>query len=80
MPGKRDCDKRLKGMGIPIEVCVKYERRAGVKIGHAPTKAQRDEIAKMMVTQITLGVADVVLTAKDYELILEEVKANERSR
>lgn len=80
MPGKRDSDKRLKGMGIPIEVCVKYERKAGVKTGQQPTKAQRDKIAAMMVAQITLGVTDVVLSSKDYELIQQEVKANEEAR
>ena len=28
MAGKRDASKRLKGFGIPVEVCVKYERLA----------------------------------------------------
>lgn len=76
--GRRDVRKRLKGFGIPIEVCVKYERLAGLKTGETPNKSQADKIAAMMVTSITLGVQHVKLEAEDYKLIAEEVKSNEQ--
>lgn len=34
---KRDKNKRLKGFGIPVELCVRYERMAGVKTAGANT-------------------------------------------
>lgn len=71
---KRDINKRLKGFGIPIELCVKYERMAGVKPGEEPTKKQQEQITKLMVTALTLYVAHIVLTSRDYEEIAQEVK------
>ena len=77
---KRDKNKRLKGFGIPVEVCVRYERMAGVKTGEEPTKQQAKRITKLMVTALTIYAADVVLTSRDYALIQKEVEENERSR
>lgn len=77
---KRDKNKRLKGFGIPVELCVRYERMAGVKTGDEPTRAQQRDITRLMVTALTVYAADVVLTAADYKLIQEEVEANERNR
>jgi hypothetical protein len=77
---KRDKNKRLKGFGIPVELCVRYERMAGVKTGEEPTRAQQQDITRLMVTALTVYAADVVLTSADYQLIKEEVEANERNR
>lgn len=77
---KRDKNKRLKGFGIPVEVCVRYERMAGVKPGEVPTKQQARRITELMVAALTVYASKVVLTARDYELILKEVKDNERNR
>ncbi|MBR0196893.1 MAG: hypothetical protein IJQ34_02055 [Kiritimatiellae bacterium] len=77
---QRDNNKRLKGFGIPIEICVKYERMAGVEIGEKPNFRQRSEITRLMLTALTMYVAGVVLTAEDYELIAKEVKENEQRR
>lgn len=77
---KRDINKRLKGFGIPIELCVKYERMAGVKPGEEPTKKQQEQITKLMVTALTLYVAHIVLTSRDYAEIAQEVKENEERR
>jgi len=77
---KRDKNKRLKGFGIPVEVCVRYERMAGVKTGEQPTKKQKEQITTLMVTALTVYASNVTLTAKDYKLIHEEVEANERTR
>ena len=77
---KRDKNKRLKGFGIPVELCVRYERMAGVKTGAEPTPKQKRDITRLMVTALTVYAANVILTAKDYKLIMEEVEANERSR
>lgn len=73
----RDKDKRLKGFGIPIEVCVKYERAVGIPAGVEPTKQQRAAVTKLMVDVLTAGVSNVVLNSEDYELIAQEVKRNE---
>lgn len=78
MSGRRDAKKRLKGMGIPIDVCVKYERLAGLKTGETPNKQQADKIAAMMVTSITLGVQNVELSPEDHELIAKEIRENEQ--
>lgn len=75
---QRNKDKRLKGFGIPIEVCVKYERMAGVKTGETPTKRQAEDVTRYMVAALTIGAANVVLSARDYELIAEEARANEQ--
>ena len=53
---------------------------AGVKTGDEPTKAQQQDITRLMITALTVYAADVVLTAADYQLIKEEVEANERNR
>ena len=77
---KRDKNKRLKGFGIPVEVCVRFERMAGVETSAQPTKKQSEKITELMVTALTVYSVNVVLTAEDYRLIAEEVEANERNR
>lgn len=78
MASQRDANKRFKGFGIPIEVCVKYERAAGVKLGQVPTRQQAQVITNLMVTTLTMGVQHIKLTASDYEAIAKEVKSNEQ--
>ena len=80
MANKRNVNKRLKGFGIPIEVCVRFERMAGVETGDQPNKKQQAQVTELMVSALTLYSSKVVLTAKDYELIAEEVKQNEENR
>lgn len=80
MAGKRDKNKRLKGFGIPVEVCVRYERMVGVKTGETPTKQQAQQITELMVTALTIYASKVVLTSRDYAQIQKEVESNERSR
>ena len=75
--GRRDVNKRLKGFGIPIEVCVKYERRAGLKTGEVADKKTQELIASYMVQDLIAAVANVPLSSEDYALIAKEVKANE---
>lgn len=77
MANMRDKNKRLKGFGIPIEVCIKYERLAGVKTNETPTKKQSKDITDLMVKVLIAGVSNVILTSEDYEQIAKEVKANE---
>ena len=77
---KRDKNKRLKGFGIPVEVCVRYERMAGVKTGEKPTKQQQAQVTRLMVTALTVYASDVNLTSRDYAQIAKEVRENERSR
>jgi len=73
----RKSSKRLKGFGIPIEVCVRFERMIGLKTGETPTKKQSEQIARMMVTALTEYASTVILSSKDYELIAKEVAENE---
>ena len=77
--GRRDVRKRLKGMGIPIEVCVKYERRAGLKPGQQPDKRQADLISSMMVSALVRDVQHDKLTVEDLELIAREIDGNKRN-
>lgn len=77
MANMRDKNKRLKGFGIPIEVCVKYERLAGVKTNETPTKKQAKAVTDLMVKVLIAGVSNVSLTSEDYEQIAREVKKNE---
>ena len=80
MANMRDKNKRLKGFGIPIEVCIKYERIAGVKVNEKPTREQAQAVTDMMVKVLVAGVANVTLTAEDYEQIANEVKENEKRK
>ena len=77
MANMRDKNKRLKGFGIPVEVCVKYERLAGVKVNEKPTKQQSKAITDLMVKVLIAGVSNVTLSSEDYEQIAKEVKENE---
>ena len=77
MANQRDKNKRLKGFGIPVEVCVKYERLAGVKANETPTKKQAKEVTDLMVKVLIAGVSHVTLTSEDYAQIAKEVQANE---
>lgn len=77
MANMRDKNKRLKGFGIPVEVCVKYERLAGVKVNEKPTKQQSKVITDLMVKVLIAGVSNVTLSSEDYEQIAKEVKENE---
>lgn len=80
MADSRKSSKRQKNFGVPIEVCMKYERLAGVKTGEKPTKKQSEDACKMMVDALICGVSSVVLSAKDYQLIAEEIAKNEADR
>ena len=77
MANQPDKNNRLKGLQVPIEVCVKFERLAGVKVNQEPTIQQRKAIGKMMVSALVLASQHVQLNAADYEQIAKEVKANE---
>ena len=78
MSNQPNVNNRLKGLRIPIEVCVKFERLAGVKAKQEPTPQQRLAISKMMVSALVLSTQNVQLNAEDYEQIAEEVKRNEQ--
>lgn len=78
MSNQPDVNKRLKGLRIPIEVCVKFERLAGVKVNEEPTAQQRLSVSKMMVSALVLATQHVTLNANDYEQIAAEVKRNEQ--
>ena len=73
-----DVNNRLKGLRIPIEVCVKYERMAGAKPFEELTHDQKIAVGKLMVDALTIGSREVVLTSEDYEQIAQEVKQNEQ--
>lgn len=71
MANKRDVNKRLVGIGIPIETMRKIERRA---------KTHNVKPAVELVNILDQGVRDVVLTSEDYIAIAHEVKKNEQKR
>lgn len=73
----RDKNKRMKGMGIPIDLCVKFERKIGLKPGEKPDYCQRIKISDLMISAMQEAVKDVVLSDDDKEQIKEEIKHNE---
>jgi hypothetical protein len=80
MAANRDTNKRLKGIGLPIELCVKYERLCGIKGEHRLTFTEKFRVSEAMISALEAGVRNVQLTSEDYELIAKEVKKNESSR
>lgn len=71
MANKRDVNKRLVGIGIPIETMRKIEQRA---------KSNSVRPAVELVNILEQGVRNVVLTSEDYLEIAKEVKKNEQKR
>ena len=67
MANMRDKNKRLKGFGIPVEVCVKYERLAGVKavgpVLQGLNKPVNDLSRGTTADEIVLNIAITVLQA-----------------
>lgn len=74
---KREPSKRLKAFGVPIELCVKFERLVGVKTGETPTFVQKIHVSDAMIAAMNAWVQNIELSAEDYELIAKEVKENE---
>lgn len=80
MAGNRDTNKRLKAIGIPIEICVKYERFCGIQPGHKLSFTEKFRVSEAMISALEAGVHNVQLSSEDYQLIAEEVRRNEESR
>ena len=80
MATQRETTKRLKAIGLPIELCVKYERALNVKPGETPTYVQKIFISEAMISALEAGVRNIQLTPEDYELIAKEVRENETKR
>ena len=80
MAGNRDTNKRLKAIGIPIELCVKYERLCGIQAGKKLSLADTFHVSEAMISALEAGVRNVQLSSEDYQLIAAEVKRNEAER
>ena len=80
MAGNRDTNKRLKAIGIPIELCVKYERMCGIKPGQRMSFTDRFHVSEAMISALEAGARNYQLTSEDYRLIAEEVRQNEAAR
>lgn len=76
----RDANKRMKGMGIPIPLCMKFERKIGLAPGQHPDYVQRIKISDLMISAMEAAVRDIHLSSEDYKLIQEEVAKNEQAR
>ena len=76
----RDTNKRLKAIGLPIELCVKFERLCGIPAGRKPTYVEKIHVSEAMISAMEAAVRNVQLTSADYELIAAEVKRNESRR
>ena len=76
----RDTNKRLKAIGLPIELCVKFERLCGIPPERKPTYVEKIHVSEAMISAMETAVRNVQLTSRDYELIAEEVKENEKKR
>lgn len=77
MATMRDVNKRLKAIGIPIELCLKYERLCGLEPGKALSFVDKIHVSDAMISALEAGARNVRLTSEDYKLIAEEVKKNE---
>lgn len=80
MAGNRDTNKRLKAIGIPIELCVKYERMCGIPPGKKLSFTEKFRVSEAMISALEAGARNIMLTSEDYQLIAQEVKRNEASR
>ena len=80
MADNRDTNKRLQAIGLPIELCVKFERLCGIPAGRKPTYVEKIHVSEEMISAMEAYVRNVQLTSEDYELIAKEVKRNEQSR
>lgn len=69
---------RQRNLQVLTEVCMKYERKHGLKPGEVPTRAQVEAINEDMVDAIERKVRNVVLTPRDYRDIADEEEANIR--
>ncbi len=74
----RDTNKRLKGVGFPIELCFKMDRAVGVQPGKKPTYDQRCAVGRLIVAAVEKAVKRVKLTSLDYKLIAREIAENEK--
>lgn len=80
MKRTRDTNKRLKALGMPIELCIKFERLIGLKPGEKPNYVERIKISDAMITAMEAAVRNVRLTEDDYRLIADEVGRNRADR
>ena len=76
----RDSRKRLKGLGLPVELCVKLEQYAGVKPGEKPDFIQRMKISDFVIQQLTKATEDIHLTAENMMLVKREISQNHKTR
>lgn len=80
MASNRDTNKRLKAIGLPIELCLKYERLCGIPAGKRPTFVDKIHVSDAMISALEAAVRNVKLTADDYAIIEKEVRRNEQKR
>lgn len=80
MASNRDTNKRLKAIGLPIELCVKYERLCGIETGKKPSFVDRIHVSDAMISALEAAVRNIKLTADDYAIIEKEVRKNEQNR
>lgn len=80
MKRTRNTNKRLKAIGIPIPLCVKFERLCGVKPGQELSYMDKLHVSEAMISAMEAAVRKIQLTAEDYELIAKEMKHNESNR
>jgi hypothetical protein len=80
MASNRDTNKRLKAIGLPIELCIKYERLCGIRPGQRMSFTDKFHVSEAMISALEAGVRNVELSSEDYMLIAQEVKQNEQSR
>lgn len=80
MAASRDTNKRLKAIGLPIELCVKYERMCGITPSSRVSYMDKIHVSEAMISALEAGVRNVQLSSDDYQLIAAEVRRNEEER
>lgn len=76
---KRDSKKRLKGLGLPVDLCVKIEQLVGVMPGQKPDYIQKIKISDFIIRALEKATSGVVLTPENVAAVKEEVLGNKNA-
>lgn len=76
---KRDSKKRLKGLGLPVDLCVKIEQLVGVMPGQKPDYIQKIKISDFIISALEKATSSVVLTPENVAAVKEEVLGNKKA-
>lgn len=74
----RDPNKRLKAIGLPIELCLKIEQAVGVKPGCHPDYIEKIRISDFIITTLKDAVKGTVLEPDNLRALANELDRNRK--